>query len=186
MPPLYTVALAVLAISTGSLLAWLIAALIRWSVTRAGTIARLRAEQLTAQEEEGRWKLRAQAELDAALEEQEHWKLQFTEEARKRKEVTAFIESIQAERDTWKNLYLRAGREHGVAQDLMMKQIDRLGRITKREAPDEPKTMADAYRAEHGTAATLKMAERIERARLPAPAPDPVATDDSNAYSAKP
>lgn len=151
MSPLYGVGLAVAAFVGGSLLAALISwAIQRWFM-RPGRVERL------------------EHDLGLATEEQQHWKHEYEEEARKRREVTGFIEGIQAERDTWKNLYLTAGREHGIAQELMMKKIEQLAKIAKREVPEDLRALQSRYRELHGVEATRKISERIERARLPAP-----------------
>jgi hypothetical protein len=166
------VGLALAAFAGGSLLAGLIARAIRRLLSRDGVI------------------MRQEHELAVSREEQQRWKHEFEEEARKRREVTAFIESIQGERETWKNLYLTAGREHGVAQELMMRKIEQLARVAKREVPSELKALMAEYRGKHGPEATLKISERIEHARLPGPehleATEGIATTDPSAYSAKP
>jgi len=172
MSTLYSVGLALGALVGGSLLALLITGMIqRWFVRRARVT-------------------RLETELGLALQEQEHWKDEYEQEARKRREVTAFIESIQAERETWKNHYLTAGREHGVAQELMMKKIEQLARIAKREVPEELRALGARFRSLHGVEATQKISERIDRGRLPPPehleSTVPIATDDPNRYPAKP
>lgn len=149
--PLYTGLFGLIAFGVGGLLSWFIAALIM-KFTRG---PKQSAERLR--------------ELVEAQEEQAHWKHEYEEEARKRREVTGFIESIQKERDVWKNLYMTAGREHGVAQEIMMKKIEQLARIAKRDVPEELKALRAGFSAKHGPVASQKMSERIESNRLSPP-----------------
>jgi hypothetical protein len=69
--------------------------------------------------------------LDELHAELEHWKAEAANEVRRRAEVVQTIVTVQKERDTWKDLYLRCATEHGVAQDIMMQEIQHLQRLLK-------------------------------------------------------
>lgn len=67
--------------------------------------------------------------LEGLYDEIETWKAEAANEARRRAEVVQTIVTVQKERDTWKDLYLRCATEHGVAQDIMMQEIQHLQRL---------------------------------------------------------
>ncbi len=86
----------------------------------------------------------ATLEIEAALER----------EQRKSREYFAVIEKVIAERDEWRTMYFQQSREHGIAQDMMLRERDaHLSQIIKLGAKPHLDKRIDAvvaaYREEH-------------------------------------
>lgn len=70
------------------------------------------------------------------------------EEARKRLEQFRQIEGILGERDEWKNMALRNGREHSVAQELLLRECQRLARGSSKKINPALEEVVEAYKQE--------------------------------------
>jgi len=114
------------------------------------------------------------------LEEENHvvqqWKVLYLEECRKRLEQFRMIQGIQTERDHWKDIFWQCSREHGVAQEYMVRVNQHFAQILRRSPDNKMAAIWQAFKAKYGEEARLEIAERISRgepglARAPEPAP---------------
>lgn len=120
----------------------------------------------------GGWKTLYQEEQARATHrarEIEEWRDRYAaerrradEEERKRLEQFQLIEGIQRERDGWKNELLRCGRGYSVGQALLMREIQRLSRLSKRPIKSEALAFAEKFSSEYGPDGIAKIAGRIE------------------------
>jgi hypothetical protein len=75
-------------------------------------------------------------------------------EERRRGEVVQTIVSIQKERDGWKDQYLACAMEHGVAQDIMMQEIQHLQALLRAHSIKKPenarvRNVSDEFRQKY-------------------------------------
>ena len=98
----------------------------------------------------------AKRDMDTDLEHErkrtEKWIADAENEARRRAEVVQTIVTVQKERDGWKDLYLKCATEHGVAQDIMMQEIQHLQRLLAQNGIKgaegvRSRNVTDAFRA---------------------------------------
>ncbi len=90
-------------------------------------------------------------QLDGASRATDEALSQLENERRRYAEVFATIEGIVKERDKWRELYDKQGREYGAAQSLLVEQNDRLARIAIRHgAKIKLHPVLSALREDHG------------------------------------
>jgi hypothetical protein len=109
-------------------------------------------ETLRQQEREfGSERQQLREQLDGASRATDEALMQLENERRRYTEVFATIEGIVGERDKWRELYDKQGREYGAAQALLVEQNDRLARIAIRHgAKIKLHPVLNALREDHG------------------------------------
>jgi hypothetical protein len=89
----------------------------------------------------------------------------------------AAVERMEKERDEWKELYYRAGREMSRAQDMLLAEIERLSRGARIEVRPHLRDLVNGYREEHATHAKVQADRIAEKLGEPPPAAEPVAVE---------
>lgn len=84
------------------------------------------------------------AGFSKAVEEAQAWKT-------KAEGYFRGCESLERERNVWKDLYHTAGLEFSAAQEMMLREITRLSLLAKVEVSTHLRDMAGGYRERHGS-----------------------------------
>jgi len=98
-------------------------------------------------------------------EEEPDWKTLYLEEYRKRAEQFRMIEGVQRERDGWKDIFWQSSREHGVAQEYMIRVNQHFAKICGKHPDAKMPAMRKAFLEKYGEEARPKIAERIQGGR---------------------
>jgi len=155
MRPLAPWEAAILAVGTVAVA--VLVALAVWSLLAA----RLRRELVRAralEEEASAATQRAEAER---LSEQPDWHTLYLEECRKREEQFRMIEGIQRERDGWKDIFWQASREHGVAQEYMIRVNQYFAKLCGKNPDAKMPAMRKHFLEKYGEGARSPITERI-------------------------
>lgn len=102
-------------------------------------------------------------ESPPSVDSLEYWKAKAINEERRRGEVILAIKIIETERNSWKELYLRCGGEHGVAQEMMLREIGHLNVLLKQNGIKYGSNMLIAKVADEFRQAHLGSAEKTSR-----------------------
>lgn len=116
-------------------------------------------------------RVRLETELGRMAERAEEAERVASDEARKRRGQFQQIEGILGERDDWKNMALQNGREHSVAQELMLRECERLAKLANKAVNPKLRQIADGYKRNFA-GESPEAAKRITNGETPLALPE--------------